>query len=716
MTNQRNCFAHITSVFSRASCLSLVTLRTRLSSFLILLLGMPFLVSANAAEVVDCNFKAPYEEGAAILGYEGVMACFNSVPFEAPDVTDAVAVLKASRNRSPLRNNYDAINGWKSSLITLEDGTYSSDFELQNALVLDHWAHENGHYFYLAPRCYSNIVNAFIPIDFGSMVHKGEQIVYIDGIPGLPDSVLSAYQNVVGFPLADLVGMRITTINGIDALEYLKDQANTNLTYDENEGSVLNFFFNELTYSIRRASTILPTDSEVILEVVSKSGKITESITLPWKFYFRRGDIENSNDLLTDSNEAFEQLCHEQNPLLSLPEDADLSPESLSRLGVRDIDKHIRDDRKERKNLVKKAKYTDVPASRGGFYEVPAGQRGKYLTKLGEGESIEAWQHKDKTTVIKLRDFVGFWGEDLQGFVDHACEESEKLIIDLTGNPGGFVAAYEWLANYLLPRTPGEAPWASINSYLFDPVKASQGIFDIDKSFDDNVSVPSILGFLGFDLSSCTSDGFGLEPGCKSLADTNESFESVDWFFGVHPETRGQVLEFVTPKFYVNSSPGLPVFGEPAPAISCPGKFTNENLILLTDGTNASAGYFFPALIKDHATLVSKGGVLGEGPGLGMARGGSVVQVSNIWAETQFGIDSGFGDFLVSELVLYQRAVDSTYEDRGSYLEAVQTDYRLHVDNAVQPELLVPIWASTDSPEMRGYIYTQVLKAVDKAN
>ena len=417
MTNHCNCFARITSVFSRTSCLSLVTLRTRFSSFLILLLGMPFLVSANAADVSDCDFKTPYDAGAAILNYEGVMTCFNTVDYVAADVTDAVEVLNASRNRSPLRNNYDAINGWKSSLITLEDGTYSSDFELQNALVLDHWAHENGHYFYLAPRCYSNIVNAFIPIDFGSMVHKGEQIVYIDGIPGLPDSVLSAYQNEVGFPLADLVGMRITTINGIDALEYLKDQANTNLTYDENEGSVLNLFFNELTYSIRRASTILPTDSEVVLEVVSKSGKITQSITLPWKFYFRRGDIEISNELLTDSNEAFEQLCREQNPLLNLPEGAELSPESLSRLGVRDIDKHIRNDRKERKNLVKKAKYTDVPASRGGFYEVPAGQRGKYLTKLGEGESIEAWQHKDKTTVIKLRDFVGFWGEDMQGFV-----------------------------------------------------------------------------------------------------------------------------------------------------------------------------------------------------------------------------------------------------------------------------------------------------------
>ena len=81
---------------------------------------------------------------------------------------------------------------------------------------------------------------------------------------------------------------------------------------------------------------------------------------------------------------------------------------------------------------------------------------------------------------------------------------------------------------------------------------------------------------------------------------------------------RGEVLNIpLVSQFYLIDSPYLltsdswPLLGLQVPpetpyhgGIKCPGKFQGENLIIITDGRNGSAGYFVPSQLRGRATLV----------------------------------------------------------------------------------------------------------------
>ena len=64
---------------------------------------------------------------------------------------------------------------------------------------------------------------------------------------------------------------------------------------------------------------------------------------------------------------------------------------------------------------------------------------------------------------------------------------------------------------------------------------------------------------------------------------------------------------------------------------SCAGKFQQDNLIILTDGTNCSGGYFFVSPFKENgkATVVTAGGFPGEEIPMGICRGGATFPMSS---------------------------------------------------------------------------------------
>jgi hypothetical protein len=64
----------------------------------------------------------------------------------------------------------------------------------------------------------------------------------------------------------------------------------------------------------------------------------------------------------------------------------------------------------------------------------------------------------------------------------------------------------------------------------------------------------------------------------------------------------------------------LPNIGDPEfDSASCAGRFQGDDLVFITDGSNASGGYFLPASFKGEGVIVSVGGVVGEP----MATGGA---------------------------------------------------------------------------------------------
>lgn len=642
-----------------------------------------------------CDFVTDAQGGQLLFSHDRVMDCFNSVPLRVEDQAQMTEILEKARNRSSLRSVYQDYYDWRGHLEDLALANYSSDFAFQHAVVMDHVRHENGHYTYLPPRCYQSMLAAVMPLGLGSMIHQGKQIIYVDGIPGLPQTMLDAYEADLGISLSSLVGMKLDLINGMEPLDYFREQANTVLSRDMSDGTVLNSILTDQRYHIRSMLGGFPTQSEDVIELSSKSGASKLTLSLPWKF----AEIEklggNNSLPLSDSTVAFVDSCFEPNPLLANL-NGQLSQDELRDLGYRDHEEEVRKDAELRTKLTQNMRYTDVPASRGGFYEVKPGQRYKGAVEIGSGPSFVAYQHKKKATIIKTFNFVGNWSEQMLEFTEHACKNSDYLVMDLTENSGGSVFAMEWLASHLDPQPEDALPRAFIRGILPD----------IDYEQDFLITLPVILDvFLGIPQNECPPTGFGVQPGCHRDAETGEPFQDVSWMSNVHLEYRGGFEEWVTRPHYVPAVAGT--WQHPAPPISCPGKFGRENLIMLVDGTNASAGYFFPSMMDDVSTSVAIGGFVGEPITLGSARGGTVVSVNQVSNDLIFGLSQGVP--FSSEILLFDRNVDSRYERIGGYQADLET---LHAVEAVQPDIRLPLWSSTSQAMTRGFIYTSLLEAL----
>jgi hypothetical protein len=669
-----------------------------------LLLATVIFIS-RAASADPCDFQSDYANGTVIFDHSRVMECFNSVPFNPADLENAQEVLEKTRNRSSLRSIYQQRYLWREALQDLGNQVFSNDFELQDALVRNHLSHKNGHYTYVPPRCYQNMLAAFIPLDFGSLVEKENQVIFIDGVLGLPQPVIDAYEAATGLSLADLVGLKVSKINGMDALEYFRKFGNSAQSWDENDGAVLNGILTDVKYAFRLFNSVIPTQSADILELESKSGRVKKTVTIPWQFLPL--DLLQGDSPLTSGTEQFRDYCMEQNPLLSAVAGGSFARPSFESMGLRDPIKEEENERQMRREMARNIRFSDVPASAGGYYEVPAGQRNQYMTFLGSGPQIEAYEHMDSATIIRPFSFGGGdgtgWREELPEFTEYACQNSDRLIIDMTENGGGLIRSGDWLANHLFPAEPLARPHKSYFAALTD----------VDLNFDAFVLLPTLArDVLGIDLSVCSIVGNFVQSACYADASTGLPFTDVLWFFNARAEERGGVVEAVTPIIeFANyaEGEGFPweVWNDPAPPIACPGKFSGENLIVVVDGTNASMGYFFPSMLKDKALLVALGGYVDEPVTLGQMRGGNVESVNRNSQLILFYL--GLGVPMVSEPLLFNRNVDSGYEAFGIY-RANQVD--LHLVDPVEPDMVIRQWSSTSDPASRGYLFKTIITAV----
>jgi hypothetical protein len=155
---------------------------------------------------------------------------------------------------------------------------------------------------------------------------------------------------------------------------------------------------------------------------------------------------------------------------------------------------------------------------------------------------------------------------------------------------------------------------------------------------------------------------------------------------------------------------GLPNIGDPEfDAASCAGRFQGNDLIFITDGTNASGGYFLPASFQGEGVIVGVGGYVDEPMAMGRARGGATVPASflaNI-AQALPLLTEGELTFQ-NDLVGFTRPVDSLMEMAGIYRKNGRS---LHIDHPIGADLHVNVW--TNLPGSEGFVYERVLEAVD---
>ncbi|MEO1173121.1 MAG: hypothetical protein AAFX94_13885, partial [Myxococcota bacterium] len=193
-----------------------------------------------------------------------------------------------------------------------------------------------------------------------------------------------------------------------------------------------------------------------------------ERIALPWVFqtFF---DLGLGGPAPTASNAEFAELCF--TPGLGFEaEGADTVDLSTLRKSteVRAVLKQMRSpdmplalapERIAIKNAMKilagsgESGRQDRSFAWGDFVEVPESQRNVDIVEvLPLTDGARVLQYADNTVAIQLEDFVSPWVEEVEFGSDFACENADRLVIDLRNNGGGFVAQSEWLTDYLFPQ------------------------------------------------------------------------------------------------------------------------------------------------------------------------------------------------------------------------------------------------------------------------
>jgi hypothetical protein len=643
----------------------------------------------------DCNFN----DGSPTFDWKRVMDCYHSVPFNHGDLENAVEFLLAARERTDLRENFEAQNGWRASTDALDDpGTendYASDFAMQLAIVGNHKEFLNPHWRYRRPNCYTLFLAAFMPFDFGSDLMrskqgKPEQVFFIEHAPFLPE----LYESHTGIDATRYIGMKIISINGVEPGEYFRQWGRDVFRMDANDGAHLNGVLQHGSYSLRISNThdVPPRQASDTYVLESANGQAV-TVNMPWVFAPRAafGAYQLPPSYWPDNMAEFQQLCLEPSPVefvfggasvLDLSNQGDVHADSAAEF-TREL--------WEKRELVR-----ELHKAHGGarYFETPPGRRGQTLeTIVPHTDAAEVKQLGDRATIIRLDHFVGDWKEEVIAGTDYACDNSDRLILDLRGNGGGLISHIEWLATHLLPDRTEKVDYGLLGRALASNVGRNE-----------LVERQSIVTDLYIPWTDCF---FGYEAACFVDPATNLPLSGYNWLqVGGSVEVRGGVPTdlsrlFGFRNFDAKYAPG-------SDPIACPGKFEDNTLIILSDGTGASAAYFFPELIRDQALVVTAGGYVDETLVSGIARGGAVWSM-NVWeAYDEQDLQTIFGP--ATEPLPYLRRHAETYiEQPGIYRKGTN---QLHVDHIGVGDIHIDVWA--DSPASDGYVYNRVVNAVQK--
>ena len=340
----------------------------------------------------------------------------------------------------------------------------------------------------------------------------------------------------------------------------------------------------------------------------------------------------------------------------------------------------------ERRELVAKLR-GNSKGRRAEFFEVPRGRTQESLPVVVPKSNGAVAYQLDDTTIIRLDHFADRWEDEVVAATNVACEISERLVIDLRNNGGGQPQLVGWLTRHLFPERTAPSIFASNFRVLrTNPVleELSQRAYD-------------------YNGPGCWT---GLEAECFMNTLTGNPMSREDWEITIEDE-RGGVPELLSPLAYRPFNGSYEIPG--SYPIACPGKFRDDTLIVLSNGTGASAGHFFPEGIRNDATIVTMGGYRNEPLVSGISRGGYTASLSEVWPQTVAFYASIYGP-PVEPMPAFDRDVISNVEFRGLYDHGL-TD--LYVDAEPRGDVHINVWS--DSRATDAFVYGNTVQAVKSA-
>lgn len=657
------------------------------------MLAFTFLLGEAQAQSTDpCDFVSG---GKSAFSYAQVMECYRRLPFAKEALDNIVRVVEQHRSFSDLGEIYEARAHWKEGLAALlrpeAVQSYTSDLAMHDALKREHKNFRNAHVAYLPPDCYWRMLNAFVPLEFGSVVtrvgHSREQIIFVEDAPILPD----LYRAATGIDTKSLVGMRVVSINGVPVLDYFRRYAEQQKTH-EDAGGGLNGILADFEYSFRLGGPhdFLPSQEQDTYVFESSDGKRQE-VKLPWLFTLSAPILGESALPPTASSEEFAALC-----VQTTATDLGFAQGATQFKFDWGLDQRV--DRHRHHAVRRLRQHRHVPFKTQGYFEVNPESLGRNVQEIIPTTDLaRVVQYDGNVTAIQLGD-TGSWTNVVRQGIEYACEHSDRLIVDVRGNNGGNDTVIRWLHHYLFPE---------------DGSLIAAGLLPL-RLRNDNPQFDEVL----YDFARFTKEfvpALGLDPcmlqltpGCALDVDRGTPFTSdrYDWFFyPTQRELRGGRLITLSRQL------GLPNIANPEfDSASCAGRFADEDLIVLTNGSNASGGYFLPSAFKGDGVIVNTGGFVGEPMAMGRARGGATVP-GGIWAIAAQAIEtlSQGAIRFHHTLEAFQRPVDSQMEMMGAYRKDRRT---LHVEAPIEADLHVPVWTNRAGSE--AFVYERVLRAVDE--
>ncbi|MCX7043265.1 MAG: S41 family peptidase [Gammaproteobacteria bacterium] len=659
----------------------------------LLLAGAVFSSQAQATD--PCNFQT----GNA-FSWDQVMQCYNSVPYSEADRDNAVAFLTAIRERSDLREVSEAQFGWRGSLAALGQTSFSSDFAMQMAITRNHKEFNNPHWRYFRPGCYGNYLGAFMPFDFGSTVTrsksgKQQQIVFIESAAWLPD----LYQSFTGIDARRYIGMKLVSINGVEALQHFRNFGNGDLRFDTNDGENFNEAMQNGAYSIRVSlSHDIPPDRAADVYVLENTKGVRTTVTMPWIFA-PRSAFGLGQSTLPSNTSRFQQTCTFPSTVVNLVNrvQGSADPSAIeSPLAREAAEQEFVQDLREKRAMTQRLRKKYGGTNGVGYFEVAPGNLNQPLTTVvPKANGAVAYAVDDKATIVRLNEFTSDWKSQVIAATEYACASTDRLVFDMRNNNGGYVDQTSWLTSHLFPERTTPAESSLVGSFL----NSNPGRNELAARMSDYALTYFGPGFCAW----------GYEPACFVNPTTGQPLTANDWY--THPaisQTRGGKSESLTQAVsFINDRPDYVPGTDP---IACPGKFHGSTLVILTNGTGASAGYFFPELIRDKSVFVSAGGFIGEPLVSGIARGGAVWGMNGFEAYAeQYFIKYFYGPAL-APIPYLRRSAESYIEQPGIYTTASDDGAALFAEANSLGNVRIDVWA--DSPETDGYVYRKVISAV----
>ncbi len=224
----------------------------------------------------------------------------------------------------------------------------------------------------------------------------------------------------------------------------------------------------------------------------SRSGE-RFSRTLPWVFVWR--GVQVPAPPLTASTEEFIDLCMKPKPPFQAAE-----IESVE--GIQGAKERATEQR-----LLPQRRVRGPVGSDQGFFEVPPCQLGKYIEVIiPSTDGAEVLQFRRNVTAIQLDNTEEDWTDVVREGIEHACQNSERLIIDVRDASGGVDHGIHWLSRHLFPEGVNKS-----GTYFLPAALKDKGVIVTMSGFvDEPMPMGNARGGPAFDASGWANDAAGL--------------------------------------------------------------------------------------------------------------------------------------------------------------------------------------------------------------